>query len=108
MANKVKSRTEARTMPLIIVAVIIALVAPLFLMPFVYRIAQLFLPEGTLLLTAPLRIVATIIIAVVAYGIAYIPIRFTTKRKKPVFNAVCFVLTALWSIVLAMMWYISL
>ena len=93
---------------LIFVAFLVAFIAPIFLMSFVYSIGQLFLPEGNIVLTPALRITCSWCVVIMDYALAYVFIWFTSKRKKVLFNAVFFVLTAFWNIFLALLWYLSL
>ena len=93
---------------LIIVASVLAIFAPLFLMAIIYPAFQFFLPEGNIVLTPPLRITATILMSIIDYGIAYIVIYHSSKRKKILFNVGCYTLTLLWSIFIGFMWYMTI
>ena len=66
---------------LIIVAIIVAVVLPFVLTSVIYPFFQIFLPEGNIVLTPSLRIVATILMGIIDYGLAYIPIYYSNKRK---------------------------
>lgn len=93
---------------LIITAIIIAIIMPFYLMNVIYPLFQIFLPEGNIILTPPLRITATIIMGIIDYGLAYIPIYYTNKRKSIWFNLVCFILTMLWCMAVGVLWYIAI
>ena len=93
---------------LISFAVLIALIAPLPLMHIIYPAFQIFLPAGRVYLTPTLRVIATILLGIVTYALAYIPIYFTSKRKKKVFNIVCFVLTLLYCCLCGLIWMAAL
>lgn len=92
---------------LTLVAILVAIFAPLFLMGIIYPTFQVFLPEGNVILTPNLRITATILMSIVDFGMAYLLIYHTAKRKKIVFNVVCYILTLLWCIFMGVMWYIA-
>lgn len=92
---------------LIIAAIIVAIIMPFFLMNIIYPAFQIFLPKGNIILTSPLRITATIILGIIDYGLAYIPIYYSNKRKCGWFNLVCFILTLLWCLVVGVLWYIA-
>lgn len=93
---------------LIFIAALIAIITPLFIMPIIYPAFQVFLPEGNIVLTSSLRITATLIMSMIDYGLAYIAIYHTLKRKKLLFNFICYFLTLIWNIIMGMMWYLSL
>lgn len=93
---------------LITAAVMVALAAPLVMMGPVYTAARHLSSSSGMILPPGLRVAATALIAVVTYGLAYIFISFSTKRRRPVFNLVCFVLTALWCFAMAALWYLGL
>lgn len=95
-------------MNLIVIAIIIALVVPIFLMGIIYPAFQIFLSEGNIVLTPFLRLTATIVMAIIDYGIAYIPIYYSDKRKHIGFNVICFILTLLWCMALGLLWYLSI
>ncbi len=90
------------------VAVVVAIVMPLLLSNLIYPAFQVFLPSGNIVLTPTLRVIATILMSVVDYGIAYIFIYQTLKRKKILFNTVCFALTFLLCVFWGYLWYIDL
>ena len=88
-------------------AVCIALITPILLTSFIYPAFQVFLPEGNIILTPPLRVVATILMAVISYALAYIAIYRTSKRNKVLFNLISFLLTILWNIFIGIIWWIA-
>lgn len=91
---------------LIVVAAIIALVAPtFFLARLIYPAFKIF---GSNYLMPVTRIVATILMAVVDYALAYIFIYKTPKRKKILFNSVAFLLTFLWNVAIGVLWWITI
>ena len=113
--NRRKNRLGLKTPPMkiknilfIIGAVVIALVMPFFIMQVIYPAFKIFLPEGNNILTPSLRIMATVIMGIIDYGIAYIPIYYSNKGKSRCFNLVCFVLTLIWCAVVGVLWYIAL
>ena len=99
-----ESRSESEN--LLVAAIYIAAISPLWLMSFIYPVFQVFLPEGNIVLTPALRITATILIGIIDYGLAYIPLYFSSRRKKVWFNIVFFSLTMLWCIFGGVFWYI--
>lgn len=93
---------------LIIVAAVLAIFLPIFMMPIIYPAFQIFLPEGNVILTPTIRITATILMSVIDYGISYILIYHTVKRRRIWFNIICYILTLLWCIVMGMLWYLAI
>lgn len=89
---------------LIIAAIIVAIIMPFFIMNIIYPASQLFLPEGNIILTPLLRITATIIMGIIDYGLAYIPLYFSNKRKCGWFNFICFTLTMLWCLAVGVLY----
>lgn len=90
----------------IMFAVIIALIAPFFLMGIIYPCGKVFLPPGNIVLTPPIRIFCTIVMAILDYSLAYIFIYKTAKARKKIFNITCFSLTILWNFFVGFFWYI--
>lgn len=102
-----EARSRKTDLFLITIAVAVALVSPIFLSGIIYPAAQVFLPEGRIILTPPLRIAATLIMSLVVYGLAYIAIYFTDRRRKVRFNVVCYILTLMWCLFIGAIWYIA-
>ena len=90
----------------IILAVIIAIIAPFFLMGIIYPCGKVFLPPGNIVLTFPIRFFCTIVMAVIDYSLAYVFIHKTPKSEKKLFNITCFSLTFLWNFFIGFIWYI--
>lgn len=91
-----------KSITLILLAAIIALIIPVFLTGTVNR----FVADVThqWYLNGASRVIITIFVAVVTYTVAYILIRFSTLGKSVVFNVVCFILTFIWSIFMGIVW----
>ena len=92
---------------LIVVAVLIAIFSPIFIMPLIYPAFQAFLPEGNIVLTPFLRITATLIMSVIDYGLAYISIYHTSYRNKALFNVIFYIMIILWCVAMGVLWYIA-
>ena len=91
---------------LIVVAVLIAIFSPIFIMPLIYPAFQAFLPEGNIVLTPSLRITATLIMSVIDYGLSYISIYHTSYRNKVFFNIIFYIMIILWCVAMGVLWYI--
>lgn len=100
--------SKARDQLLITFAALIALFVPFMIMGEVYPFFQLFLPEGNIVIPPGLRIFATIVMAAMDYGIAYLAIHFTSKRYDKPFIMITVGLTFLWNIFVGMLWYLSI
>ena len=87
---------------LVFLTAILALIIPIILTPFVNRFIadvthQWYLSGGT-------RVLITFFITSLTYSLAYLIIRFTLLRKSIIFDSICLILTFLWSVFAGMMW----
>ncbi len=99
---------KIKNVGLVWVAAVVAIMLPLLLAPLIYPAFQVFLTTGNIVLTPKLRIIATILMSIVDYGVAYIFIYHTPKRKKLWFNGISFILTFLLFVFWGYLWYIDL
>ncbi len=92
---------------LVMIAAGAAIFSPLILTMIIYPAFQVFLPEGRIILTPPLRITATIVMSIIDYAIAYIPIYHSALRRRVWFNVICYILTLLWCCFMGLLWYFA-
>lgn len=92
---------------LIVVAVLIAILSPFFIMPLIYPTFQVFLPDGNIVLTPPLRITATLIMSVIDYGMSYIAIYHTSYKKRKLLNVMFYIMNLLWCAAMGALWYLA-
>ena len=93
---------------IIVIAAIIAIVLPLALCKFIYPAAQIFLPEGNIVLTPLIRITCTIIMAIIDYVVAgFILIKYCKEWFGKVWpHLITGMLTFIWNVCVGVLWYI--
>lgn len=90
-------------------AALVALVLPCVLSPLVYPAAQVFLPEGNIILTPAMRVICTILIAIIDYFAAgFILIRWCKEWFTKIWpHVITGTLTFMWCIFIGVIWFIS-
>lgn len=94
--NKKSKGNKIKSILLVVLAAIIAIIAPLFLTPITNRLIadvthQWYLSGGT-------RVLITLFVTFFTYALAYFVIKYTALRKSVIFNTICMILTFLWCV----------
>lgn len=96
-----------KTKRLILAAIAISIFLPGFITPFIYPAFQVFLPPGRIILTPALRIIATICMSIITYGVVFIFLRRTNVGRKIWFNILYYFLILFYCCFWGLLWLLA-
>lgn len=91
-----------------LLAVLVALLMPCILACVIYPLGKLFLPDGNVVLTPPIRIICTIIMSIIDYVLFSLIINYTSKIHKRIFRVITFILIFIWNCFIGCIWYLAI